>query len=121
DASTCAKVWFSSITSTTCPEWGTVPPVGEGTGVGVGLGFEPGVGVGVCPGLAARLLLTPPQPATRNTAATTAVRMRALALAFDMKRLKPPSETGGYVRSYSAGIRRAPISSGKSRVTGWSY
>src|SRR5262245_30829032 len=97
DASTCAKVWFSSITRTTCPECGTLPPGvgvgnGRGTGVGVGCGVEPGVGVG--PGVEARLLWTPPQPAASSMAETTAVKMRAFKLAFEIKkRMKPPGES----------------------------
>ena len=44
---TCAKVWFSSITNTTCAECGTLlVGVGLGDGDGVGLGDGAGVGEG---------------------------------------------------------------------------
>src|SRR5215472_3897621 len=86
ELSTSAKVWFSSITNTTCAECGTpLVGVGLGAGEGAGLGDGAGDGPGVGPGAGvgagvgvgevsefAPCAVEPPQPAARSKVKTIA-------------------------------------------------
>lgn len=103
ELTTWAKVWFSSITSTTCCEWGTPATgggagvgLGEGAGVGVGEGTGAGAGLGVvfegvddplgaeeAPGaldddVDGSALLFPVEPHARNVSEVATDKMRTL-------------------------------------------
>src|SRR5260370_10286199 len=116
---TCAKVWFSSITSTTCAECGTAdatggvglgdgagegegtgPGLGEGAGVGLGAGVDAGPGVvgvetgaGVAAAWEATALCVPPQPPRKSSAETTAHRTKMLKPILRVKRMYPPRQS----------------------------
>ena len=118
---TWAKVWFSSITSTTCAECGTTAPgagvgLGEGLGLGAGVGEGLGVGAGVGAGLGAgegageglgvgvdpdpvgdwleaSAFLPPAQPPVQSTAEMAAVRMKMLKPILKVKRMVPPKQS----------------------------
>lgn len=120
---TCAKVWFSSITSTTCAECGTVlvgvgvgegdgdgdgaglgdgTGVGDGDGTGDGAGVGPGVGAG--PGAgdgdgdgdgvgAAACELEPPHPIAKNRAETIANAIKNFEPIRNVEPMYPPNQS----------------------------
>src|SRR6516162_9695844 len=114
---TCAKVWFSSITSTTCAECGTLlvgvglgdgagvgdgvgagvgdgVGVGDGAGAGPGVGAGPGAGVGVGDGegVAAACELEPPQPIAKTKTETIANAIRHLEPIPNVEPMYPPNQ-----------------------------